>query len=61
MWPALIYHDPCQLPTHVDLLSIDVEALYMNVLTTLPWNELTIDVIMVEVKDGAYVSVGVYV
>ena len=38
------------LPEHIDLLSIDVEEFYMDVLETLPWNQTTMDVLLVEVR-----------
>lgn len=37
------------LPPHVDLLSIDVEGNYMAVLSTFPWDEASVDVLIVEV------------
>ena len=38
------------LPEHIDLLSIDVEEFYMDFLETLPWNQTTMDVLLVEVQ-----------
>ena len=49
------------LPSHIDLFVIDVEANVMDVLQTIPWHEVQIDVLLVEPtgKPGAHIGVQV--
>jgi hypothetical protein len=47
--PCLPLHELLRpLPPHIDLFSIDVEANVMQLLETIPWEEVTIDVLIVE-------------
>jgi len=43
-------------PTHVHFISIDVEQHFKEVLTTLPWDRMAIDVILLECSDKAWCS-----
>eukprot|EP00667_Euglena_gracilis_P025086 EG_transcript_29182 len=50
--PCLPMHEILEgAPRHIDFFSIDVEQHYKALLTTLPWDTMTIDVILLECDD----------
>jgi FkbM family methyltransferase len=43
--------------THIDFLSLDVEGAELDVLNTVPWDKVDIELVMVEVGSMASVSI----